>query len=81
MQELVSIIWNPKFGGPGIIYQYILSLHDCTFEHGRVLGRSHLNNKYKAIQNERYLESEEEVFKKATKNLIRRSECSQKSDK
>ena len=77
---MVSIIWNPKFGEQGIIYQYILSLHDCTFEHGRALGRINLKNRYKAIQNVRYLESEEEVFKKATKNLIGRNGCRQKSD-
>ena len=57
---MVSIIWNPKFGGKGIIYQYILKIHD-TFEHGGVLGRSNLKNRL------RYSESEEEVFKKLTK--------------
>ena len=56
---MVSIIWNPKFGGQGIIYKYILNLNDCTFEHGRVLGRTNSKNRYKAIQNVRYLESEE----------------------
>ena len=63
---MVFIIWNPKFGGYGIIYHYILNLHGCTFEHGRVLGRSNLKNGYKAIKNVRYLESER-VFKTATK--------------
>lgn len=64
---MVFIIWNLKFGGHGIIYQYILNLHDCTFEHRRVLRRSNLKNRYKAIQNVRYLEGEEKVFEKATK--------------
>ena len=76
---MASIILNPKFGGQGIIYQYILNLHD-TFEHGRVLGRSNLKNRYKAIQNVRYSESEEEVFKKLTKDVTGRRGCSQKSD-
>ena len=77
---MVSIIWDPRFGGQGIIYQYILNLHDCIFEHGRVLGRSNSKNRYKTIQNVRYLQSEEEVFKNATKNVIGRSGCSQMSD-
>ena len=64
---MVFIIWNLKFGGYGIIYQYILNLHDCTFEHRKVLRRSNLKNRYKAIQNVRYLEGEEKVFEKATK--------------
>ena len=71
--KMVSIIWKLKFGKQGII----LNLHD-TFEHGRVLGRSNLKNKYTAIQNVCYLESEEEVFKKLTKNIIRRKGFSQK---
>ena len=61
-----------------IIYQYTLNLLDCTFEHGRELGRSNLKNRYKAIPNVRYLKSEEEVFKKVTKNVIERRGCSQK---
>ena len=32
------------------------------------------------IQNVRYSESEVEVFKKLTKNIIERRECSQKGD-
>ena len=40
---MVSIIWNPKFDGQGIIYLYILNLRD-TFEHGRVLLKSNLKN-------------------------------------
>ena len=47
---MVSIVWNPKFGGQGIIYKYILNLNDCTFEHGRVLGRTNSKNSYKVIQ-------------------------------
>ena len=77
---MVSIIWNPKFGGQGIIYKYILNFNDCTFEHGRVLGRTNSKNRYKAIQNVRYLESEEQVFKKATKNVTGRGRCSQERD-
>ena len=44
------------------------------------LGRNNLKNRYRAIQNVRYSESEEEVFKKLTKNIIGRRGCSQKSD-
>ena len=76
---MVSIILNAEFGGQGIIYQYILNLHDI-FEHGRVLGRCNLKNRYKALQTVRYSESEEEVFKKLTKKIIGRRGCSQKSD-
>ena len=71
--KMVSIIWKLKFAEREII----LNLHD-TFEHGRVLGRSNLKNRYTAIQNVCYLESEEEVFKKLTKNIIRRKGFSQK---
>ena len=72
--KMVSVIWNPKFGEQGII----LNLH-VTFEHGRILGRSNLKNNYKAMQNACYSESEEEVFKKLTKNTIRKKGCNQKS--
>ena len=37
-RNLWSKVWR------GIIYQYILNLHD-TLEHGRVLGRSNLKNR------------------------------------
>ena len=77
---MVSIIWNPKFGGQGIIYQYILNLHNCTFEHGRILGTGNLKNRYKAMQNVRFPKSEKEVTKKRTKNVISSRGCSQKSD-
>ena len=64
---MVSIIWNLKFGGQGIIYQYILNLHNCTFEHGRILGTGNLKNRYKAMQNVRFPKSEKEVTKKKDK--------------